>query len=93
VGDDAISSAALASSGEWPALCFLPVSAERAEAHFRWLIRLGVLRREVDGQGLTERVRLTPMGRRILEGIRGEIPRARLRERMLENLRRHRPGL
>lgn len=93
MGDDAISSAALASSGEWRALCFLPVSAERAEAHFRWLIRLGVLRREVDGQGLTERVRLTPMGRRILEGMRGEIPRARLRERMLDNLRRHRPGL
>jgi hypothetical protein len=69
------------------------VSAKRAEAHFVWLIRLGVLRREVDGQGLTERVRLTPMGRRLLEGIEGEIPRAGLRQRMLENLRRHRPRL
>jgi hypothetical protein len=93
VAEEALSSTALAGSGNWHTLCFLPLTAERAEAHFRWLIRLGVLRREVDGQGLTERVRLTPMGRRILEGFRGEIPRAGLRERMLENLRRHRPGL
>lgn len=88
-----MSSTALAGSEAGRALCFLPLSAERAEAHFRWLIRLGVLRREVDGQGLTERVRLTPMGRRLLEGTQGEIPRAGLRERMLENLRRHRPRL
>lgn len=88
-----MSSAALAGSPDWRRRCFLPVSADRAEAHFRWLIRLGVLRREVDGQGLTERVRLTPMGRRILEDIDGEIPRAGLRERMLETLRRHRPRL
>jgi hypothetical protein len=93
VAVEAVSSTALAGSEDWRALCFMPLSAERAEAHFRWLIRLGVLRREVDGQGLTERVRLTPMGRRIVEGFRGDIPRAGLRERMLENLRRHRPGL
>ena len=31
------------------------------------LIRAGVLRREVDGQGLTEKVRLTPLGREILK--------------------------
>lgn len=93
VGETAISSGELAAVGDWRRLCFLPLSAERAEAHFVWLIRLGVLRREVDGQGLTERVRLTPMGRRLLEGIEGEIPRAGLRQRLLENLRRHRPRL
>ncbi len=37
------------------------------EAAFRGLIRVGVLRREVDGQGLTEKIRLTPLGRKILE--------------------------
>jgi hypothetical protein len=55
------------------------------------MIRLGILRREVDGQGLTERVRLTPMGRDLLERLPGEIPRAGLRERIQENFRRHRP--
>jgi hypothetical protein len=76
-----------------PPLTFLPLSSERAEDHFLWLIRLGVLRREVDGQGLTERVRLTPMGRQLLQRWPSEIPRAGRRERILEALRRHRPRL
>ena len=42
-------------------------NSESVEKSFRWLIRLGILRREVDGQGLTSRVRLTPLGREILE--------------------------
>ena len=37
------------------------------ETSFRWLINIGILRREVDGQGLTSRIRLTPLGREILE--------------------------
>ena len=37
------------------------------EATFSWLITLGILRREVDGQGLTSKIRLTPLGRQILE--------------------------
>jgi len=37
------------------------------EAIFRWLIKIGILRREVDGQGLTAKVRLTPLGRQILD--------------------------
>ncbi len=86
-----ISSTELCSRQDWPQLVFAPFGVERAEAHFNWLIRLGVLRREVDGQGLTERVRLTPLGRLVLERYPGEIPRAGLRERILENFRRHRP--
>ena len=62
VGEQALSSGELASRSDGD-LTFAPLSAERTEEHFLWLIRLGVLRREVDGQGLTERVRLTPMGR------------------------------
>ena len=42
-------------------------SSENIESAFRWLISIGVLRREVDGQGLTAKVRLTPLGRQILE--------------------------
>lgn len=86
-----ISSSELCRRQDWQALVFVPFGPERAEEHFSWLIRLGVLRREVDGQGLTERVRLTPMGRRLLERWPGEIPRAGLRERMHETFRRHRP--
>ena len=37
------------------------------ENEFLILIRTGVLRREVDGQGLTAKVRLTPIGRQVLE--------------------------
>ncbi|WP_371734019.1 Npun_F0494 family protein [Synechococcus sp. CCY 9618] len=91
VGSQALSSQELAHRSDWTRLSFRPLSAERAEGHFLWLIRLGVLRREVDGQGLTERVRLTPMGRQVLEGWPAEIPRAGRRERILEGLRRHRP--
>lgn len=93
VDREAIGAQGLCARSDWRSLCFLPMGPGRVEDHFIWLIRLGVLRREVDGQGLTERVRLTPMGRRILEGIEGEIPRAGLRERMRETLRRHRPRL
>ena len=37
------------------------------ENEFLKLIRIGVLRREVDGQGLTSKVRITPLGRKVLE--------------------------
>jgi hypothetical protein len=32
-----------------------------------WLIQVGLLRREVDGQGLTDSFRLTPLGRQLVE--------------------------
>ena len=89
--DHPISSQELCQRQDWPQVVFAPFGVERAEAHFNWLIRLGVLRREVDGQGLTERVRLTPLGRQVLARWPGEIPRAGLRERIQENFRRHRP--
>tara|TARA_Y100001968_G_scaffold268233_1_gene258505 strand:- start:122 stop:496 length:375 start_codon:yes stop_codon:yes gene_type:complete len=37
------------------------------ENQFLKLIKIGVLRREVDGQGLTSKVRITPIGRQVLE--------------------------
>ncbi len=45
-----------------------PRSPDALEVDLRWLITVGVLRREVDGQGLTSRFRLTPLGRALLDG-------------------------
>ena len=45
-------------------------SSRFIENEFLKLIKIGVLRREVDGQGLTSRVRTTPIGRQILESPR-----------------------
>jgi hypothetical protein len=36
------------------------------EAELNWLIDVGLLRREVDGQGITDSFRLTPLGKQII---------------------------
>ena len=41
------------------------------ENEFLKLIKIGVFRREVDGQGLTSKVRITPIGRQVLENSQG----------------------
>lgn len=38
-----------------------------AENSLLWLIQVGVLRREVDGQGITDSFRLTPLGHQLVE--------------------------
>ena len=43
------------------------LNPSKIENDFQWLINIGVLRREVDGQGLTSKVRLTPLGREVLK--------------------------
>jgi hypothetical protein len=93
MSEQPIGSRAFCRLPEAAGLCWGSMGPERVEAHFIWLIRLGVLRREVDGQGLTERVRLTPMGRDLLREWPGEIPRAPLAERITHQLRRSRPRL
>jgi hypothetical protein len=40
------------------------------EDELLWLIRVGFLRREVDGQGITNSFRLTPMGIRLCEEMK-----------------------
>ena len=86
-----MSSKELCSNENWEKLVFAPFGEERAEAHFKWMIALGILRREVDGQGLTNKVRMTPLGQSVIQQWqdRDEIPRAGLRERMREVFRRH----
>lgn len=72
----------------WEQFLFVPIGPERAEKYFLWMIRLGILRREVDGQGLTSRIRLTPMGRKIILSLQGQITRAGLMQRTVEKYRR-----
>lgn len=44
-----------------------PLAEVAAESGLMWLAEVGILRREVDGQGLTDSFRLTPLGREIVE--------------------------
>lgn len=91
LASSALSSSAIAAAGS--PYSRTPLNANAAEGHLIWLIQLGVLRREVDGQGLTERVRLTPMGRELLSSLPGEIPAAGPLSRVRHWLRRRRPRL
>lgn len=43
-----------------------PLAELAAEGAVLWLIQVGLLRREVDGQGITDGFRLTLLGRQIL---------------------------
>ena len=90
---EALSSTQLSSRKNWMAISRKPLSRSRSEDDLIWLIQVGVLRREVDGQGLTERVRLTPMGRDLLDDWDGEIPTADTLQVMHHWLRRYRPRL
>jgi hypothetical protein len=44
-----------------------PISELAVESGLLWLIQVGILRREVDGQGITDSFRLTPLGRQLVE--------------------------
>lgn len=89
----ALSSNELANRADWSELSRHPLSANSTEDHLIWLIQVGVLRREVDGQGLTERVRLTPLGRQVMSQWDGEISRASVPSRLLHWLVQHWPRL
>ncbi|NEP87434.1 MULTISPECIES: Npun_F0494 family protein [Okeania] len=43
------------------------ISELAAENYLMWLIQVGVLRREVDGQGITDGFRLTPLGHKLVK--------------------------
>ncbi|BAS56527.1 hypothetical protein Q2T42_02755 [Leptolyngbya boryana CZ1] len=61
-----------------------------ADGEMLWLIQVGLLRREVDGQGLTDRFRLTPLGRQLVSQWQsvGGFGKANLRDRILNTLNR-----
>ncbi|MFM7676077.1 MAG: Npun_F0494 family protein [Synechococcus sp.] len=92
VRDQAISSTSFCGHSDLPTLFRgSRPSPDSVERDWIWLIRLGVLRREVDGQGLTERVRLTPMGRQILADLPTHFPRPTPLQRLQHWLSRYRP--
>ncbi|HEY9767276.1 MAG TPA: Npun_F0494 family protein [Coleofasciculaceae cyanobacterium] len=67
------------------------LSESRTEDKLVWLINVGLLRREVDGQGLTDSFRLTPLGRQIVdqwEQLENKIPAASLGDRVSHWLNR-----
>ena len=49
-----------------------PLSEVSTERELVWLADVGLLRREVDGQGLTDSFRLTPLGRQVVEQWQSE---------------------
>lgn len=61
------------------------LSETSVEYYLMWLIQVGMLRREVDGQGITDSFRLTPIGRQILEDWQEKCTCDRIS--MLERLR------
>jgi hypothetical protein len=60
-----------------------------AESELLWLMKVGLLRREVDGQGLTDSFRITPLGRQVIRRWQND-PRttATLRDRLYNALSR-----
>lgn len=65
---------------------FSVLSEQKAEKELMWLIAVGILRREVDGQGITDSFRLTPLGRQLV--FPGNFPQPAWWERLLNLLTR-----
>ncbi|PZO43858.1 MAG: hypothetical protein DCF19_04315 [Pseudanabaena frigida] len=61
-----------------------PTNLIITENSLLWLIQVGVLRREVDGQGITDSFRLTPMGHLLLDKWQAQtrFPQASLSDRL-----------
>ena len=93
IDGQAMSSLQIADPANAARLSRTPLNANRTEDDLIWLIQLGVLRREVDGQGLTERVRLTPLGREVLGSWASDIPPASVAMQLQHWLQRHWPRL
>lgn len=67
-----------------------PLSEDTADRELMWLIQVGLLRREVDGQGITDSYRLAPLGYQILSQMtepETQLPPT-LQERLLDGLTR-----
>ncbi|MBD2041138.1 Npun_F0494 family protein [Microcoleus sp. FACHB-672] len=68
-----------------------PLSELAAENALLWLIQVGLLRREVDGQGITDGFRLTPLGRQLVEkwqGFGGKLPAPTFSDRLYNAMSR-----
>jgi hypothetical protein len=64
-----------------------PLSELTCDNALDWLIQVGILRREVDGQGITDSFRLTPLGRQVVEKLQQNPKRsASLSDRLYDSL-------
>lgn len=61
------------------------------ESELMWLFRVGVVRREVDGQGITDCFRLTPLGQQVLARLRQSPPSLSLLDQVNNTLARWLP--
>ncbi len=60
----------LAGRPAWEAgLTYQVLSEMATEDELMWLFRVGIVRREVDGQGITDCFRLTPLGAHVLSEL------------------------
>lgn len=67
------------------------IAEAKAENQLMWLIKVGVLRREVDGQGITDSFRLTPLGKEIVsktEENNKHFPQASIFDHIINTLNR-----
>lgn len=67
------------------------LSENQTERELLWLIQVGLLRREVDGQGITDGFRLTPLAKQILAPYADDqldFPRPTLGDRLKNQLLR-----
>ena len=67
------------------------LSERRVEVELTWLIQVGLLRREVDGQGITDSFRLTPLGKYLVEQWENQGPlwkKITLGQRLINRCRR-----
>jgi hypothetical protein len=67
------------------------ISESTVEKELMWLIQVGILRREVDGQGITDSFRLTPLGKTIVEKWQNnsaKIPPAKWQDYLINTLLR-----
>ncbi|MBW4466559.1 MAG: hypothetical protein KME07_14135 [Pegethrix bostrychoides GSE-TBD4-15B] len=66
-----------------------PLAEMAAEKQLLWLMEVGLLRREVDGQGLTNSFRLTPLGHELVVRWREDcLPAPALADRFYNFLNR-----
>lgn len=68
-----------------------PMTELAAENALLWLIQVGLLRREVDGQGLTDSFRLTPLGHQLVQTWQQQgnrLPSASLSDRIINAFNR-----
>ncbi len=66
------------------------LTESQAESYLVWLINVGLLRREVDGQGLTDSFRLTPLGRQLISQWEsgGNFPKPSAKDRLYNFINR-----